>query len=154
MRNSFLVAMYLVSQVVNITKYGKLAMTKNMEEFKISDCLLNLRTHYTRYYVNPNPLKILIKRLKNVNNAELKNNEIYKNIVEYLSVSDLEELISLLNEMKKNNSIAEKKKIESIENAILEANKISLQHLLHALSVDTLNDFVSRYLLLKKDQKK
>lgn len=87
-------ASFALPQVINFTTYRHLATTSDMNDFKIQN-RKEKDVSYTKYYFRPNPLKVLVSRLVKIDSTESRT-EIHEDIINTLSISNLEELLGYL----------------------------------------------------------
>lgn len=90
-------ASFALPQVINFTTYRHLATTSDMNDFKIQN-RKEKNVSYTKYYFRPNPLKVLVSRLVKIDSIDSTESrtKIYEDIINTLSISNLEELLSYL----------------------------------------------------------
>ena len=90
-------ASFALPQVINFTTYRHLATTSDMNDFKIQN-RKEKNVSYTKYYFRPNQLKVLVSRLVKIDSIDSTESrtKIYEDIINTLSISNLEELLSYL----------------------------------------------------------
>jgi hypothetical protein len=150
--------LYGLPHFFNFFKYKKISETMDLSAFRVNknnqENELAKRT-YTKFYFQPNPFKILVKRLMSIETADENSNQIYDQVVENLTVENLAELMSYLEENNDNEKNVSKNSIfDGVINSIRLAIEKNIHFKLETLSSDSFLDVVGIYDLLENDKKK
>lgn len=149
--------LYGLPQFYNFLKYKKLSETIDLSSFRVGNNQQNesAKQTYTKFYLRPNPFKILAERLMRIDMTDENSNQIYDRVVENLTVENLFELMSYLEQNKDNEKNVRRNSIfAGVINSISVAIEKNVNFKLDNLSSDSLLDFVQKYDLLKNDKKK
>ena len=151
LRNSLAAVIYLFPHLFNFFTYQKLSKTINFQEFEVGDHKSSLKS-YTKFYFRPNPLKILMKRLLEIDNTSRENNSIYVELVKTLSIKNLTQLINYLCELGLKDNEIENKTDPVVNNIRLQIGT-TIEGKIDSLDENTLVDFARYYTLLSSSKR-
>lgn len=149
--------LYGLPHFFNFLKYKKISEIIDLSAFRIGNNQENelAKQTYTKFYFQPNPFKILVKRLMHIEVTDENSNQIYDQVVQNLTVENLVELMSYLEQNNENQDLLKNNNIlAGVINSIRPAIERNVDLKINSIFSDSLLDFVRAYHLLNFDEKK